>query len=143
MSFFIDNFITRSQICHFINKLMTAWKFWKQASIHCGGGGCDAVFAVEQEMKIFSTIFWDFGKNMVVKWYLQHSALPVITGKNNEKLGSEIMKTIFRYLNIFWKNIFFAFNTCRVFRTLWRLKMLCCNMQMSIYFYTLFILITW
>ena len=66
-----------------------------------GGGGGGVVFAVEQEMKIFSTIFRDFGKNMVVKRYLQHSALPVITGKNNEKSGSEIMKTIFRYLNIF------------------------------------------
>ena len=32
-----------------------------------GGRGC-VVFAGGQEMKIFSTVFQDFGENMVEKW---------------------------------------------------------------------------
>ena len=50
------------------------------------------VFAGGQEMKIFSTVFRDFGKRMVGKWYFQHETVPVITEKNNEKLGFEIIK---------------------------------------------------
>ena len=38
-------------------------------------------FAGGQEMKIFSTVFRDFGKNMVGKRYFQHGA-----GFNNEKI---------------------------------------------------------
>ena len=30
-------------------------------------------------MKIFSTVFRDFGKDMVEKWYFQHETVPVIT----------------------------------------------------------------
>ena len=60
------------------------------------------VFAGGQEMKIFSTVFRDFGKNMVGKRYFQHKTVPVITAKNNEKLGFEIIKDgilIFRHLS--------------------------------------------
>ena len=34
-------------------------------------------------MKNFSTVFRDFGKNMVGKRYFQHYTVPVITEKNN------------------------------------------------------------
>ena len=37
-----------------------------------GGGGGDVVFAGGWEMKIFSTVFRDFGKNIVGKRYFQH-----------------------------------------------------------------------
>ena len=43
-------------------------------------------------MKIISTVFRDFGENMVRKWYFQHETVPVITEKKNEKLGFEIIK---------------------------------------------------
>ena len=75
-------------------------------------------FAGRQEMKIFSTVFQDFGENMVGKRYFQHKKVPVITEKNNEKSGFEIIKSVFRYLDLFQKNLFFDFNTCQVFRTL-------------------------
>ena len=39
------------------------------------------VFAGGREMKIFSTVFRDFGKNMVGKRYFQHKMVPVITAK--------------------------------------------------------------
>ena len=50
------------------------------------------VFAGGREIKIFSTVFRDFGKNMVGKRYFQHWTVPVITDKNNEKSGFEIIK---------------------------------------------------
>ena len=37
-----------------------------------GGRGEGVVFAGGREMKIFSTVFRDFGKNMVGKRYFQH-----------------------------------------------------------------------
>ena len=37
-----------------------------------GGGGRGVVFAGGREMKIFNTVFQDFGKNMVGKPYFQH-----------------------------------------------------------------------
>ena len=43
---------------------------------------------------VFSTLVW------------------VTTEKNNEKSGFEILKTVFRYLDIFQNNFFFDFNTC-------------------------------
>ena len=80
-------------------------------------------------MKIFSTIFRDFGKNMVGKRYFQHKTVPVIAEKtkkqnkknpnnNNEKSGFEIIMngiSVFRHL---LKKLFFAFNTFQVFGTL-------------------------
>ena len=42
-------------------------------------------------MKIFSTVFRDFGKDMVGELYFQHKTVPVITEKNNEKSGFEII----------------------------------------------------
>ena len=60
------------------------------------------VFPGGREMKIFSTVFRDFGKNMVGKWYFQHKMVLVITAKNNEKSGFEIIKdgiSIFRHLS--------------------------------------------
>ena len=65
------------------------------------------VFAGGREIKIFSTVFRDFGKNMVGKRYLQHWTVPVITDKNNEKSGFEIIKdgiSIFGHLS---KNFIF------------------------------------
>ena len=50
------------------------------------------VFSSGQEMKIFSTIFRDFEKNMVGKRYFQHQTVPVITRKNNEISEFEIIK---------------------------------------------------
>ena len=50
------------------------------------------VFAGGRKMKIFSTVFRDFGKNMVGKRYFQHHMVPVIIGKNNKKSGFEIIK---------------------------------------------------
>ena len=75
-------------------------------------------FAGGREMKIFSTVFRDFGKNMVGKRYFQHYKVPVITEKNNEKSGFEIIKNGVPILDIFQKNFLFYFNTCQVFRTL-------------------------
>ena len=37
-----------------------------------GGGEQGIVFAGGWEMKIFSAVFRDFGKNIVRKWYFQH-----------------------------------------------------------------------
>ena len=56
------------------------------------------VFAGGRKMKIFSTVFRDFGKNMVGKRYFQHYTVPVIIGKNNKKSGFEIIKK--RYFDI-------------------------------------------
>ena len=64
-------------------------------------------FAGGREIKIFSTVFRDFGKNMVGKRYFQHWTVPVITDKNNEKSGFEIIKdgiSIFGHLS---KNFIF------------------------------------
>ena len=66
------------------------------------------VFFGGEEMKIFSMVFRDFEKNMVGKRYFQHWTVPVITRKNNEKSGFEI---IIKHL---LKKIFFAFNFCQV-----------------------------
>ena len=46
----------------------------------------NVVFASGQEMKIFSTVFRELGKR-----YFQHQMVPVITRKNNEKLGFEVI----------------------------------------------------
>ena len=75
-------------------------------------------FAGGREMKIFSTVFRDFGKNMVGKGYFQHYTVPVITEKNNEKSGFEIIKNGVPIFGHFSKNFLFDFNTCQVFRTL-------------------------
>ena len=45
------------------------------------GGRGDTVFPGTREMKIFSTVFQDLGKNMVGKRYFLHWTVPVITGK--------------------------------------------------------------
>ena len=66
-------------------------------------------FAGGREMKIFSTVFRDFGKNTVGKRYFQHYTVPVITEKNNEKSGFEIIKngiSIFGHLS---EKLFFDF----------------------------------
>ena len=72
-------------------------------------------------MKIFSTVFRDFGKRIVGKWYFQHETVPAITEKNNEKLGFEIIKNSISICGHLSKKIFFDFNTCQVFRILRRI----------------------
>ena len=52
-----------------------------------GRGGSIVVFAGRREMKIFSTVFRDFGKNRVGKRYFQHYKVLVIAGKNNGRSG--------------------------------------------------------
>ena len=47
-----------------------------------GGGGGGIVFASGREVKIFSTVFQDFGKNIVGKWYFQPQMVPI-----NKKSG--------------------------------------------------------
>ena len=63
-------------------------------------------FAGGREMKIFSTVFRDFGKNMVGKRYFQHYKVPVNTEKNNEKSGFEIIKNDVPIFGHFSKNFF-------------------------------------
>ena len=51
--------------------------FWKHLAPFVGGGGGEGgkwgvIFAARREMKDFSTVFRDFGKNMVGKRYFQH-----------------------------------------------------------------------
>ena len=55
----------------------------------------------------------------------------------------EIVGKIWSGNGIFNTKHFFAFNTCKVSRALWRLLKSKSIMQMSIYFYTLFSFITW
>ena len=57
---------------------------------HRGKGG--AVFAGGRQMKIFSTVFRDVGKNVVGERYFQHWTVPEITGKINKKSGLVIIK---------------------------------------------------
>ena len=67
------------------------------------------VFAGGREIKNFSTVFRDLGKYMLGKRYFQHETVPVITRKNNEKLGFEVIIngiSIFRHL---FKKIIFCF----------------------------------
>ena len=72
------------------------------------------VFSGGRKMKIFSTVFRDFGKNMVGKRYFQHYTVPVITGKNNEKSGFGIIKNgILIFEHPLKKS--FAFKTWQVF----------------------------
>ena len=71
------------------------------------------VFAGGWEIKIFSTVFRDLGKYMLGKLYLQRQTVPVITEKTNDKLGFEV-----RYLDIFFKKLYFAFNFFQVFGAL-------------------------
>ena len=78
------------------------------------GGG--VVFAGEQEMKIFSTVFRDYGEKMVGKRYFPYQTVPVITGNNDDKSGFEIIKngiSIFRHL--FKKFIFLLLTVVRFF----------------------------
>ena len=49
------------------------------------------VLAGGREINIFTTVFLDLGKYMLGKWYFQHETVPVITRKNNEKLGFEVI----------------------------------------------------
>ena len=66
------------------------------------------VFAGGREMKTFSTVFRDFGKNMVGKRYFEHQTVPVNTGKNNEKSGFEIIKNgILKFGHLLKKKILF------------------------------------
>ena len=57
-----------------------------------GMRGRGRIFAGGWEMKILSTVFRDFEKNMVGKRYFQHQTVPIITRKNNEISEFEIIK---------------------------------------------------
>ena len=101
-----------------------------------------------RKMKILSMVFWDFGKDMVGKRYFQHKTVPFITGTNNKKSGIEIIiNDISIFGHLLKKNYFLLLTLFRFLEHLledfWNLKMLYCNMQISIYFYTSFILIMW
>ena len=76
------------------------------------------VFFGGEEMKIFSMVFQDFEKNMVGKRYFQHWTVPVITRKNNEKSGFEIIINGISIFGHLLKKIFLAFNFCQVVGTL-------------------------
>ena len=82
--------------------------FWKKLRNQANLRG-DVVFVGRREMKIFSTVFWDFGQNMVGKRYFQHYTLPVITGKNNEKSGFEVITNGISIFEHFLKKIIFWF----------------------------------
>ena len=43
-----------------------------KSTLYSMGGGGGVVFAGGREMKIFSTVFHDFGENMVGQRYFQH-----------------------------------------------------------------------
>ena len=62
-------------------------------------------------MKIFSTVFRDFGKNMVGKRYFQHYTVPVITGKDNKKSAFEIIKNGISIFGHLFKIFFFLLLT--------------------------------
>ena len=69
----------------------------------------EVVFAVGREMKIFSTVSQDFGKNMVGKRDFQRWTVPVITGKNNEKSEFEIIKNGIAIFGHLLKKLIFCF----------------------------------
>ena len=106
------------------------------------------VFAGGRKMKIFSTVFRDFGKNMVGKRYFQHYTVPVIIGKNNKKSGFEIIKK--RYFDIwtsFKKSSFLILTLARFLELFedfsWSNKVSkYYNKPTLTYFYTSFILMT-
>ena len=71
---------------------------------------------------------------------------PVITEKNNENSGFEVIKNDAIFGHLLNKVYFFLLTLVSFseqFGDFYNLKALNCNMQMSIYFYTLFILITY
>ena len=111
-------------------------------------GAGDVAFASGREMKVFSPVFRDFGKNMVRKLYFQHQTVPVITGKNNEKLGFEIIKNSISIIGHLSKK--FSSLILTLVRFLehfeefsWINKISrCYNNQTLTYFYNSFILMT-
>ena len=70
----------------FFSALQTIWQRWGWEGEGWGGG---IVFASGREMKIFSTVFRDFGKNMVRKRYFKPQMVPVNTEKKNKKKNTK------------------------------------------------------
>ena len=118
------NNVAGLQACNFIEKILQHWCFpmkfvkflitpilkniWERLFLGAWGEG-EVVFAVGREMKIFSTVSQDFGKNMVGKRDFQRWTVPVITGKNNEKSEFEIIKNGIAIFGHLLKKLIFCF----------------------------------
>ena len=76
------------------------------------------VFGSRQEMKIFSTVFRDFGKNMVGKTVFSTLGGVANYWRKQQKIEFEIIKNGISIFGHLLKKIFFASNTSQVFGTL-------------------------
>ena len=97
------------EICEIFSNTYFEEYLGKTVSGRVWGGGGGVVFAVGREMKIFSTVSQDFGKNMVGKRYFQRWTALVITGKNNEKSEFEIIKNGIAIFGHLLKKLIFCF----------------------------------
>ena len=75
--------LTTQQLLIFSNRVMEPPNHRKKGGV---------VFAGGRQMKIFSTVFRDFGENVVGERYFQHWRVPKITGKINKKSRLVIIK---------------------------------------------------
>ena len=95
----------------FFSALQTMWQRWGWEGEGWGGG---IVFASGREMKIFSTVFRDFGKNMVRKRYFQPQMVPVNTEKKKKKTQKNPKNPEKSGFGHLLKKFSFDFNTFQV-----------------------------